>query len=206
MSRRQSRRSWSWGRRSWAFPSARISGTIATFGGAVATTQIPCRSWWRREPRLSSTSPPRPSPPASKNTARPCWLAWRKSTGFPFFYVNQVGGNDDLVFDGRSCVFDKEGRLVARAQGFEQDLIIADPACGEGSDRRGRFHSRVRDLAGSCFGHARLRAQVRLFRGFAGPFRGHRLKSCGGHSRFCSRPGERPGRAHAFPLHQPGQH
>jgi NAD+ synthase (glutamine-hydrolysing) len=49
----------------------------------------------------------------------------------PFFYVNQVGGNDDLVFDGRSCVFDKEGRLVARAQGFEPDLIIADPACGE---------------------------------------------------------------------------
>ncbi len=49
----------------------------------------------------------------------------------PFFYINQVGGNDDLVFDGRSCVFDKEGRLVARAQGFEPDLIIADPACGE---------------------------------------------------------------------------
>ncbi len=47
----------------------------------------------------------------------------------PFFYVNQVGGNDDLVFDGRSCVFDKEGRLVARARGFEEDLIIADPAC-----------------------------------------------------------------------------
>jgi len=49
----------------------------------------------------------------------------------PFFYVNQVGGNDDLVFDGRSCVFDGEGRLVARARGFEPDLIIADPACGK---------------------------------------------------------------------------
>ncbi len=44
----------------------------------------------------------------------------------PFFYVNQVGGNDDLVFDGRSCAFDKEGRLVARARGFEEDLIVAD--------------------------------------------------------------------------------
>ena len=64
-----------------------------------------------------------------------------KKYRIPFFYVNQVGGNDDLVFDGRSCVFDKEGRLVARAQGFEQDLIIADPACREGSDRRGRFCS-----------------------------------------------------------------
>ena len=46
----------------------------------------------------------------------------------PFFYVNQVGGNDDLVFDGRSCVFDGNGRLVARARGFEEDLIVADMA------------------------------------------------------------------------------
>jgi NAD+ synthase (glutamine-hydrolysing) len=44
----------------------------------------------------------------------------------PFFYVNQIGGNDDLVFDGRSCVFDGNGRLAARARGFEEDLIIAD--------------------------------------------------------------------------------
>jgi NAD+ synthase (glutamine-hydrolysing) len=46
----------------------------------------------------------------------------------PFFYVNQVGGNDDLVFDGRSCVFDGNGRLVARARGFEEDQIVADMA------------------------------------------------------------------------------
>ena len=46
----------------------------------------------------------------------------------PFFYVNQIGGNDDLVFDGRSCVFDGNGRLAARARGFEVDLIVADMA------------------------------------------------------------------------------
>jgi len=44
----------------------------------------------------------------------------------PFFYINQVGGNDDLVFDGRSCIFDGEGQLFARAKGFEPDLILAD--------------------------------------------------------------------------------
>ncbi len=44
----------------------------------------------------------------------------------PFVYVNQVGGNDDLVFDGRSCVFDGDGRLIARGRGFEEDLIVAD--------------------------------------------------------------------------------
>jgi len=46
--------------------------------------------------------------------------------GIPFLYVNQVGGNDELVFDGRSCFFDGRGRLVARARGFQEDLIVAD--------------------------------------------------------------------------------
>ena len=44
----------------------------------------------------------------------------------PFLYVNQVGGNDDLVFDGRSCFFDSSGSLIARGKGFEEDLVIAD--------------------------------------------------------------------------------
>ena len=44
----------------------------------------------------------------------------------PFLYVNQVGGNDDLVFDGRSCFFDSSGTLIARGKGFEEDLVIAD--------------------------------------------------------------------------------
>jgi NAD+ synthase/NAD+ synthase (glutamine-hydrolysing) len=48
--------------------------------------------------------------------------------GVPFLYVNQVGGNDDLVFDGRSCVFDAIGRLIARGRGFEEDLITVDLA------------------------------------------------------------------------------
>jgi NAD+ synthase/NAD+ synthase (glutamine-hydrolysing) len=44
----------------------------------------------------------------------------------PFLYVNQVGGNDDLVFDGRSMAFDCQGRLAARARGFQEDLIVVD--------------------------------------------------------------------------------
>jgi NAD+ synthase/NAD+ synthase (glutamine-hydrolysing) len=47
--------------------------------------------------------------------------------GIPVLYVNQVGGNDDLVFDGRSCVFDAAGRLAARGRAFEEDLILVDP-------------------------------------------------------------------------------
>jgi NAD+ synthase (glutamine-hydrolysing) len=44
----------------------------------------------------------------------------------PILYVNQVGGNDELIFDGRSSFFNGGGRLVARARGFEEDLMVAD--------------------------------------------------------------------------------
>lgn len=41
-------------------------------------------------------------------------------------YVNLVGGQDELVFDGRSMVIDHKGRIVARARAFEEDLLISD--------------------------------------------------------------------------------
>ncbi len=44
----------------------------------------------------------------------------------PLIYVNQVGGNDDLVFDGASLVFDAEGRVIARAKAFAEDLLLVD--------------------------------------------------------------------------------
>ncbi|MFN3946719.1 MAG: NAD+ synthase, partial [Aquificaceae bacterium] len=39
-------------------------------------------------------------------------------------YVNLVGGQDELVFDGRSLVISPEGKLLARAKAFEEDLLI----------------------------------------------------------------------------------
>lgn len=48
-------------------------------------------------------------------------------------YVNQVGGNDDLVFDGRSCAFAPDGRLIARAKAFAEDLLIVDLEALSGS-------------------------------------------------------------------------
>jgi NAD+ synthase (glutamine-hydrolysing) len=41
-------------------------------------------------------------------------------------YVNQVGGQDELVFDGHSMVFDADGRLLARAPQFVEDLLVVD--------------------------------------------------------------------------------
>ncbi len=41
-------------------------------------------------------------------------------------YCNLVGGQDELVFDGRSVVFSPEGEVMARATGFAEDLLLAD--------------------------------------------------------------------------------
>lgn len=44
----------------------------------------------------------------------------------PLIYVNQVGGQDALLFDGRSLVMNKKGDISAKAQGFEEGMIVID--------------------------------------------------------------------------------
>jgi len=44
----------------------------------------------------------------------------------PLVYANQVGGNDELIFDGSSCAFDNKGELIAQAKDFTEDLLIID--------------------------------------------------------------------------------
>ncbi|MDB5336768.1 MAG: nadE [Planctomycetaceae bacterium] len=46
--------------------------------------------------------------------------------GRPFVFVNQVGGNDDLVFDGNSLVVNAAGQTVQRLKSFDSDLAIVD--------------------------------------------------------------------------------
>ena len=45
-----------------------------------------------------------------------CWMV----------FVNAVGGQDELVFDGHSLVLDEEGEIVARAASFEEALLVVD--------------------------------------------------------------------------------
>lgn len=49
-----------------------------------------------------------------------------KKTKSQIFYCNLVGGQDELVFDGESMVFDEEGNLIAKGKKFEEDLIIVE--------------------------------------------------------------------------------
>ena len=53
----------------------------------------------------------------------------------PVAYVNMTGGQDDLVFDGDSIVVSKDGSVLARTAQFDDQLIVVDIDCTEGSSR-----------------------------------------------------------------------
>jgi len=46
--------------------------------------------------------------------------------GAPIVFINQVGGNDEIIFDGASCVVCPDSQVLARAKSFEEDLLIVD--------------------------------------------------------------------------------
>jgi NAD+ synthase/NAD+ synthase (glutamine-hydrolysing) len=56
----------------------------------------------------------------------------------PVALVNQVGGNDSLVFDGSSLVLDREGKVIAQGKSFEEDLVYFDSV-----DLTGEMHEQI---------------------------------------------------------------
>ncbi|HEV7662705.1 MAG TPA: NAD+ synthase, partial [Chloroflexota bacterium] len=54
-------------------------------------------------------------------------------------YVNMVGGQDELVFDGSSLIFDPSGELLSQGKAFEEDLLVVD------LDVAGVFRERLHD-------------------------------------------------------------
>ncbi len=44
----------------------------------------------------------------------------------PIIYANQVGSNDDLIFDGRSFALNRQGEVTCRARGFGTDLVVVE--------------------------------------------------------------------------------
>jgi NAD+ synthase (glutamine-hydrolysing) len=72
----------------------------------------------------------------------------RDSSAF-FAFCNLVGGQDELVFDGHSVVLDDAGEVVARAPGFEEDLLVVDV------DPAGAIARRLRDARRRELGRAR---------------------------------------------------
>ena len=52
--------------------------------------------------------------------------------GVPFVYCNSVGGNDELIFDGNSCVFNARGEPVRILPSFEEQVVVVDPDAAPG--------------------------------------------------------------------------
>jgi len=77
---------------------------------------------------------------AGKSTVREEMLSTRAAdNGVIVAYLNMVGGQDELVFDGGSMVFNEQGPRIARARQFEEDMLIVD------LDTPSVFRSRLHD-------------------------------------------------------------
>jgi NAD+ synthase (glutamine-hydrolysing) len=64
----------------------------------------------------------------------------------PVVLVNQVGGNDSLIFDGSSIVLDPSGKIVAQAKSFEEDLVFFDS-----ESMSGDIHRQIEGDDGSAY-------------------------------------------------------
>jgi NAD+ synthase (glutamine-hydrolysing) len=77
---------------------------------------------------------------SGKRTVREEMIATRAAdNGLIIAYLNMVGGQDELVFDGGSMVFNEQGLLIARGKSFEEDMLIVD------LDTASVFRSRLHD-------------------------------------------------------------
>jgi NAD+ synthase/NAD+ synthase (glutamine-hydrolysing) len=65
----------------------------------------------------------------------------------PVAFVNQVGGDDSLVFDGSSLVLDREGNVIAQGRSFEEDLIYFDS-----QSLTGDLHEQIAGDEASAYG------------------------------------------------------
>ena len=86
---------------------------------------------------------------AGRLRERETMLATRAAdASVPVLYVNMVGGQDELVFDGASMLFDEGGHLVARGKQFSEDFLVVD------IDVRPAFRRRALDPRGRVRGEA----------------------------------------------------
>ena len=90
-------------------------------------------------------------------SASPFWLGKRelrrdmlatiaRNDHVPVVMVNQVGGNDSLLFDGSSIVLNREGEVIAQGKSFEEDLV-----CFDSASLSGEMHPQIEGQEASAF-------------------------------------------------------
>lgn len=101
-----------------------------------------CEDIWHSLDSIASRTPgllvvPNGSPfERNKDDVRLALVQKRaKEIAAPVAYVNMTGGQDDLVFDGDTIVVSQDGSVLARTAQFDDQLIVVDIDCAEGSSR-----------------------------------------------------------------------
>ena len=101
-----------------------------------------CEDIWHSLDSIASRTPgllvvPNGSPfERNKDDVRLALVQKRaKEIAAPVAYVNMTGGQDDLVFDGDTIVVGKDGSVLARTGQFDDQLILVDIDCAEGTSR-----------------------------------------------------------------------
>ena len=113
-------------------------------------------------------------------------------TGLPLVYLNQIGGQDELVFDGASFVLNADRSLALQMPMFEEALALTHwrKRCKRLGDGQGRHcapaRTRGRNMEGLCAGPARLCFEEPFPRRRAGHVRRHRLGRRRRHGRRCA--------------------
>ncbi len=89
----------------------------------------------------------------TKGWARERMVAARaRSTGVPFALCNAVGGQDELIFDGRSIVVGADGKVLARAPQFEPGLLVCEVPLEEGAKVAKAHRAEPLDDDGEVYG------------------------------------------------------
>lgn len=129
----------------WFEPAA--ERTVVPFGGERVGIAICEDLWWEDEPAPGLRYPVDPiaelldagatliaAPTASPfhagkpRTRLDLFSRVGKGSGVPVVYVNIVGGNDNLIFDGQSMITSREGKLIHLGAAFEEELAFVDTA------------------------------------------------------------------------------
>ncbi|MFZ1140605.1 MAG: NAD+ synthase [Candidatus Sulfotelmatobacter sp.] len=138
------------------FAPAKSQELFSFCGNRMALTI--CEDAWNDkrfwEKRLYTTDPVESLIQAGGNfvlniSASPFWIGKRelrrdmlasiaRQHKVPVVLVNQIGGNDSLVFDGSSLVLNREGQVIAQGRSFEEDLIYFDS-----HDLSGEMHEQI---------------------------------------------------------------
>jgi NAD+ synthetase len=90
-------------------------------------TVDPMEELMRQQPAVHINLSSSPFWHSKRAIRREMLAAIARRDGIPVLMVNQVGGNDSLIFDGSSLALNGNGELIAQAASFEEDLVMVDP-------------------------------------------------------------------------------